>query len=151
MSDESAPPRSFRRRGLGRGLEALLTNEAEAEEGSPLVNVDPHTVAPNPEQPRRAFEPEALAALGDSIRLHGLLHPIVVQRDGDAYRLVAGERRLRAAQLAGVSSIPAIVRPAAESEPPVSSRWRSPRTWCAPISTRWRRRLRTPASLTPSA
>ncbi|MGA8666308.1 MAG: ParB/RepB/Spo0J family partition protein, partial [Candidatus Dormiibacterota bacterium] len=114
MSDPT-PPRAFRRRGLGRGLDALLTNEAEADEGSPLISLDPHTVAPNPEQPRRAFEPEALAALGDSIRLHGLLHPIVVQREGDAYLLVAGERRLRAAQLAGVSSIPAIVRPAAES------------------------------------
>lgn len=116
MSDDTAPPRAFRRRGLGRGLEALLSNESEvAAEGPPLVNVDPRSVAPNPEQPRRAFDPELLQALGDSIRLHGLLHPIVVQRDGDAYRLVAGERRLRAAQLAGVSSIPAIVRPAAES------------------------------------
>ena len=114
MTDDSAPPRAFRRRGLGRGLEALLTNESETE-GSPLIAVDPRTVSPNPEQPRRAFEPEALAALGDSIRLHGLLHPIVVQRDGDSFSLVAGERRLRAAQLAGVSSIPAIVRPAAES------------------------------------
>ncbi len=112
---EPSPPRSFRRRGLGRGLDALLTNEAEAEEGSPLISLDPRTVTPNPEQPRRAFEPDALAALGDSIRLHGLLHPIVVQREGDTYSLVAGERRLRAAQLAGVSSIPAIVRPAAES------------------------------------
>jgi ParB family chromosome partitioning protein len=112
---EQVPPRAFRRRGLGRGLDALLTNEAEAEEGSPLISLDPRTVAPNPEQPRRAFEPEALAALGDSIRLHGLLHPIVVQREGDSYSLVAGERRLRAAQIAGVSSIPAIVRPAAES------------------------------------
>jgi ParB family transcriptional regulator, chromosome partitioning protein len=112
---EQTPPRAFRRRGLGRGLDALLTNEAEAGEESPLISLDPHTVSPNPEQPRRAFEPQALAALGDSIRLHGLLHPIVVQRDGDTYSLVAGERRLRAAQLAGVSSIPAIVRPAAES------------------------------------
>jgi ParB family chromosome partitioning protein len=114
MSDV-APPRAFRRRGLGRGLDALLTNEAEAEEGSPLISVDPRMVAPNPEQPRRAFEPDALAALGDSIRLHGLLHPIVIQREGDSFSLVAGERRLRAAQLAGVSTIPAIVRPAAES------------------------------------
>jgi ParB family transcriptional regulator, chromosome partitioning protein len=114
MSD-ATPPRAFRRRGLGRGLDALLTNESEAEEGSLLISLDPRTVAPNPEQPRRAFEPDALAALGDSIQLHGLLHPIVVQRDGDSYSLVAGERRLRAAQLAGISSIPAIVRPAAES------------------------------------
>ena len=115
MTDDAGQPRAFRRRGLGRGLEALLSNEPAAGEGSPLVSVDPRTVAPNPEQPRRSFDPEALTALGDSIRLHGLLHPIVVQREGDAYRLVAGERRLRAAQLAGVASIPAIVRPAAES------------------------------------
>ena len=114
MTDHTAP-RAFRRRGLGRGLDALLTNETEAGEGSPLISVDPRMVSPNPEQPRRAFEPDALAALGESIRLHGLLHPIVVQRDGDSFSLVAGERRLRAAQLAGVSSIPAIVRPAAES------------------------------------
>jgi len=79
MSDV-APPRAFRRRGLGRGLDALLTSETEAEEGSPLISVDPRMVTPNPEQPRRAFEPDALAALGDSIRLHGLLHPIVIQR-----------------------------------------------------------------------
>ena len=115
MTDDPDQPRAFRRRGLGRGLEALLTTEVDTPEGPPLVNLDPRTVGPNPEQPRRSFDPEALAALRDSIRLHGLLHPIVVQRDGDAYRLVAGERRLRAAQLAGVSAIPAIVRPAAES------------------------------------
>jgi ParB family transcriptional regulator, chromosome partitioning protein len=115
MSDDAATSRAFRRRGLGRGLEALLSSEPDPAEGPPLVNLDPHIVAPNPEQPRRSFDPEALQALGDSIRMHGLLHPIVVQRDGDAYRLVAGERRLRAAQVAGVSTIPAIVRPAAES------------------------------------
>jgi ParB family transcriptional regulator, chromosome partitioning protein len=115
VTDDIDQPRAFRRRGLGRGLEALLSSEAETPEGPPLVNLDPRTVGPNPEQPRRSFDPEALAALGDSIRLHGLLHPIVVQRDGDTYRLVAGERRLRAAQLAGVATIPAIVRPAAES------------------------------------
>ena len=115
MSDDATEPRAFRRRGLGRGLDALLTSEPDPTDGPPLVNLDPRTVAPNPEQPRRSFDPEALRALGDSIRLHGLLHPIVVQRDGDSYRLVAGERRLRAAQLAGVSAIPAIVRPAAES------------------------------------
>ena len=116
MSDEHAG-RSFRRRGLGRGLEALLSPGPEAGEGAEpaLVNLDPRVVEPNPEQPRRTFNEEELASLAESIRLHGLLHPIVVQRDDNGYRLVAGERRLRAAQRAGVSAIPAIVRSPAES------------------------------------
>jgi ParB family chromosome partitioning protein len=118
MSDPSAPPRVFRRRGLGRGLDALLGGGGERTEGADeatLVSLDPQQVAPNPEQPRRSFDEAALDVLGESIRLHGLLHPIVVQRDGDRYQLVAGERRLRAAQRAAVSAIPAIVRPVAES------------------------------------
>lgn len=116
MSD-AQPPRNFRRRGLGRGLEALL-NPAIRPEGAEaaLISVAPAEVGPNPVQPRRAFDETELDALGESIRLHGLLHPIVVQRDGDRYRLVAGERRLRAAQRAGVAAIPAILRPAAESD-----------------------------------
>ena len=98
------------------GLTRCSPTRPKPRKGSPPLSAWTRgTVAPNPEQPRRAFEPDALAALGESIRLHGLLHPIVVQREGDTYSLVAGERRLRAAQLAGVSSIPAIVRPAAES------------------------------------
>jgi ParB family transcriptional regulator, chromosome partitioning protein len=114
---EPPPPRSFRRRGLGRGLEALL-NPAIRPEGAEaaLISVAPAEVGPNPLQPRRAFDEAELDTLGESIRLHGLLHPIVVQRDGDRYRLVAGERRLRAAQRAGVAAIPAILRPAAESD-----------------------------------
>ena len=116
MTDENAG-RSFRRRGLGRGLEALLSPGPDAGEGAEpaLVHLDPRTVEPNPEQPRRTFNEEELVSLAESIRLHGLLHPIVVQRDGRTYRLIAGERRLRAAQRAGVSAIPAIVRPPAES------------------------------------
>jgi ParB family chromosome partitioning protein len=116
--------RDFRRRGLGRGLDALLSGSPvrhgpEPPEGADteglLINIDPNSVAPNPEQPRRDFDEQGLQSLADSIRLHGLLHPIVVQRDGGGYRLFAGERRLRAAQLAGLTSIQAIVRPEAES------------------------------------
>jgi ParB family transcriptional regulator, chromosome partitioning protein len=116
--------RDFRRRGLGRGLDALLTGSAARPRSEPaeeidtqglLISIDPHSVAPNPEQPRRDFDEQGLQALADSIRLHGLLHPIVVQRDGDGYRLFAGERRLRAAQMAGMTAIRAIVRPEAES------------------------------------
>lgn len=116
MTDPSEESRRFRRRGLGRGLEALLAPQPEegAAEAA-LVSVDPRSVAANPEQPRRSFNEEDLNALAESIGLHGLLHPIVVQREGGGYRLVAGERRLRAAVMAGVASIPAIVRPPAES------------------------------------
>jgi ParB family chromosome partitioning protein len=80
-----------------------------------LIDIDPGLVEANPEQPRRDFDHQALVALGDSIRTHGLLHPIVVERDGPRYRLVAGERRLRAVRLAGMPRVAAIVRPAAES------------------------------------
>lgn len=116
MSDVPASPRTFRRRGLGRGLEALLAGGPDESGDAPaLVSLDPHSVSPNPEQPRRTFDDHDLAALGESIRVHGLLHPIVVERVDGGYRLVAGERRLRAAAAAGVTSIPAIVRPPAES------------------------------------
>ncbi len=109
---------SPRRHGLGRGLDALLASSDPGRDmggGPVLVELDPLRVRPNPEQPRRDFEPESLAALAASIRVHGLLHPIVVEPDVDGYRLVAGERRLRAARQAGVSLIPAILRPASES------------------------------------
>jgi ParB family chromosome partitioning protein len=112
-----------RRRGLGRGLDALLGPIAEVPEevsdttsgAVSLVEIDPAQVDPNPEQPRRDFDDDALVALGESIRTHGLLHPIVVERSGQRYQLVAGERRLRAVRVAGLSRVPAIVRPAAES------------------------------------
>ncbi len=114
-----------RRRGLGRGLDALLGPIGDATaQGSPssetsgvlaLVEIDPALVDANPEQPRLEFDDEALVALGESIRTHGLLHPIVVERAGRRYQLVAGERRLRAIRLAGISRVPAIVRPAADS------------------------------------
>ncbi|MGA8015119.1 MAG: ParB/RepB/Spo0J family partition protein [Candidatus Dormiibacterota bacterium] len=109
-----------RRHGLGRGLDALLASSDPSRDlggggGPALLDLDPRRVRPNPEQPRRDFEEGALAALADSIRRHGLLHPIVVEPDADGYRLVAGERRLRAALQAGVVEIPAILRPASQS------------------------------------
>jgi ParB family chromosome partitioning protein len=118
-------PKPPKRRGLGRGLDALLTSsvaaaqrsgggvEASGETG--LFELDPQRIEPNPEQPRRHFDEESLAQLAESIRTHGLLHPIVVEPRNGGYRLVAGERRLRAARQAGVASIPAIVRPSTES------------------------------------
>ena len=113
------PASSPRRHGLGRGLDALLASSDPARDmgtgGPVLIEIDPFRVRPNPEQPRREFDAAALTALAASIRLHGLLHPIVVEPDAHDYRLVAGERRLRAARQAGIGQIPAILRPASES------------------------------------
>lgn len=67
-------------------------------------------IRPNPEQPRRYFDEEKLAELAASIRTRGILHPIIVKRDGDTYMIMAGERRHRAAQLAGLDMIPALIR-----------------------------------------
>lgn len=122
----SLPPRTGpRRRGLGRGLDALLgpvgeivvTAESAASnpDAAVLLELDPALIDANPEQPRQDFDNAALSALAESIRTHGLLHPIVVERSGERYQLVAGERRLRAVRMAELTTVAAIVRPASES------------------------------------
>jgi ParB family chromosome partitioning protein len=105
------------RRGLGRGLSALLGDGPPAA-GAPsgaasLVELPLASIAPNPDQPRAAIEPEALAALAASIRATGILQPVVVRPadPGGTHRLIAGERRWRAAELAGLERVPAVVRP----------------------------------------
>lgn len=74
-----------------------------------VVFLPARSIRPNPAQPRRVFRPEALAELSDSIRQHGVLQPLSVRRCGAGYELIAGERRLRAAQMAGLTEIPCIV------------------------------------------
>lgn len=79
--------------------------------------IDIDLISPNPEQPRTYFEPEKLRELSDSIREHGIIQPLIVSRDGDgAYRLIAGERRLQAARLAGLDAVPVVVREVADDE-----------------------------------
>jgi len=96
-----------KRGGLGRGLSSLIPGAAE--EGG-LLEIPVSAIVPNPRQPRLEFPEETLAALARSIREVGVLQPIIVRvRDG-GYEMVAGERRLRAARLAGLATIPAIVR-----------------------------------------
>ena len=100
-----------RRSGLGRGLGALIPTEVVADRASALVDLPVSAVRPNPHQPRRHFDEEALAALTASIAELGVLQPILVRQVGEGdYELVAGERRWRAARRAGLSTIPAIVR-----------------------------------------
>jgi ParB family transcriptional regulator, chromosome partitioning protein len=95
------------RRGLGRGLEVLLGEAGQPE----LLHLPVETIHPNPRQPRKRFEPEAAEGLAASIRLQGILQPIVVRRRLEGgFELIAGERRWRAARAAGVPTLPALVR-----------------------------------------
>ena len=95
--------------GLGKGLDALFLDNETAESSS-LMTLRVSDIEPNKDQPRKAFEPNALAELADSIREHGILQPVVVRAlPGGVYQIIAGERRWRASRMAGLSEIPAIV------------------------------------------
>jgi ParB family chromosome partitioning protein len=95
------------RRALGRGLDALIPS-AESRAGATEIPIA--QVSPNPHQPRQTITEESLAELAASIREHGVIQPLVVTQIGDEYQLIAGERRWRAAQLAGLTTVPAIVK-----------------------------------------
>ena len=104
------------RRGIGRGLAAILP-ETEATAAGELRELPVTLIKPNPSQPRTNFEPEALAALAASIEASGVVQPLLVRPLPDgSYELVAGERRWRAAQQAGLEKVPAVVRDQAEAE-----------------------------------
>ncbi len=105
------------RRALGRGLGALLTSrtapvalplEASHDETPRSAPID--SIDPNPLQPRRAFQSERLSELAQSIRVNGIIQPLVVRKVADRYQLVAGERRWRAAKLAGITEVPIVLR-----------------------------------------
>lgn len=128
---------SQRRSALGRGLGALISNSpsvtpnamptpgrvdstgaastgpsataAEAARATGVLEIEVARIDPNPEQPRREFDPAALQQLADSIRQHGVLQPVVVRQAGGRYELVMGERRFRASQLAGRRTVPAVI------------------------------------------
>lgn len=95
--------------GLGRGLNALIPAAADGQSG--LLTLRLHAIQPNPRQPRGTFDDAALQELAHSLREHGMLQPIVVRPVGDDhYEIVAGERRYRAARIAGLEQVPAVVR-----------------------------------------
>ena len=103
-------PAASRRRGLGRGLELLIGPGPAADE---LVQIPVGSIRPNRRQPRRRFDGEAVSELAESVRVQGVIQPVLVRADADgAYELIAGERRWRAARLAGLPTIPAVVREA---------------------------------------
>jgi ParB family chromosome partitioning protein len=100
-----------RRSGLGKGLGALIPPEQEVAGDSGLQEVPVSRIRPNPRQPRRSFDEEALGALASSVREVGVLQPVLVRAvGGEEYELIAGERRWRAAKRAGLPTIPVIVR-----------------------------------------
>jgi ParB family chromosome partitioning protein len=99
-------------RGLGRGLSALIADDFQLDEKKEqkIVEISCSSIEPNQSQPRRVFEESALLELKESIRVHGVLQPILVRERNDGYELIAGERRWRASMMAGLEVIPAIVR-----------------------------------------
>ncbi len=107
-----------RRGGLGRGLESLIPGIGTDDDTGGAQSVDVGALEPNPHQPRVRWDPEQLESLAASIREHGIIQPIVVTRatGSTPYQIVAGERRWRAAQLAGLRSVPVLVREATPAQ-----------------------------------
>jgi len=110
-----------RQHGLGRGLGALLSSSPAPSTGQdaipgPVVELPIVSISANPKQPRKDFDDKALHDLSESLKQSGLLQPVVVRRFGEAYQLVVGERRWRAAKMAGITRIPAVIRDATDAE-----------------------------------
>jgi ParB family chromosome partitioning protein len=106
-----------RRIGLGKGLESLIpaTDDAEVEARQGVLEVPIAAISPNPHQPRSTIREEDLSALAASIEEHGIIQPLVVTEVADGYQLIAGERRWRAARVAGLSTVPVLVKSVAPS------------------------------------
>lgn len=98
------------RKALGRGLGALLSSDRTIDLGSEPSEVDLDSIVPGPMQPRTHFDEASLQSLADSIRSHGVVQPLLVRRRDGGYELIAGERRWRAAKLAGLSRVPVVVK-----------------------------------------
>lgn len=103
----------MKQKGLGRGLDALFggaITDLKAAPMAEMTEIKISDIIPNPTQPRRDFDEEALAELADSIRTLGLIQPITVKREGEKYLIISGERRWRASQVAGIETLPAYIR-----------------------------------------
>lgn len=106
-----------KRQALGRGLGALIpTKPAAPTAAAPITTIPVAAIRPNPWQPRTTFAPAALQELAESIRAQGVLQPLVVRKVGDQYELISGERRHRAAQLAGLTEVPIHLRQTTDAE-----------------------------------
>lgn len=94
----------------GRGLEALISQQMDNINDKGVAEIDINKISPNREQPRRVFDEFALEELAESIKQVGVIQPIILARDGEFYKIIAGESRWRAAKIAGIDKIPAIIR-----------------------------------------
>lgn len=112
---------------LGKGLADILANLEDARveksievvevvDGEKIYNVELSKITPNPKQPRKYFDDEALSELSESIRIHGIIQPLVLNKVGEKFVIVAGERRYRAAKLAGLNAVPAVVKTMSEEQ-----------------------------------
>ncbi len=97
------------KKGLGKGLGALISNEATEDE-SGIIELRINEIEPNAGQPRKYFDDEKLVQLSESIKQHGIIQPIIVKKDNNIYIIIAGERRWRAAKLAGLSKVPVLIK-----------------------------------------
>ena len=104
------------RKALGRGLGALLSSDRTIDLHDDAAEVDIDLIDPNPSQPRAAFDLESLNSLAESVKVHGVVQPILVRRRGPRYELVAGERRWRAAKVAGLTKIPVLIKDVADND-----------------------------------
>jgi ParB family chromosome partitioning protein len=101
-------------RGLGKGLGALLPEIELESADTPPSEIDINSISPNPYQPRRDFSDEKLTELAESIKTHGIIQPLVVRQKEGKLQLIAGERRLRAAKLAGITVVPVVIKELSE-------------------------------------
>lgn len=93
---------------LGKGLGALITDESTSTEN--VFEIDVNSIDPNMDQPRKNFDSEKLKELSESIKTYGIVQPIIVQKQGNRYIIIAGERRYRASRMAGISTVPVVVK-----------------------------------------
>ncbi len=105
----------MQKKGLGKGLDILFSSNADVLTES-IKNVDVHLIDTNAEQPRKDFNVDKLRELAASIERHGMVQPIVVRKNGNRFTIIAGERRFRAAHIAGMSVVPVIIKELDESE-----------------------------------
>jgi len=100
----------MQKKGLGKGLGSLIPTAPEGETESGVIQIDINKIEPNKEQPRKMFNEDALHELADSIKQVGIIQPIIVREESGFYRIIAGERRWRAARIAKMASVPVIVK-----------------------------------------